>query len=518
MKCLPFLKVAVVIALAARSGAIAEERVWKDSTGKFSVSAELVEVSGDHVRLRKVDGTELSVAIERLGAADRDYIKEQTTTTAPAKPEKASPLASEGGGLRTWTDESGEFSVEAELVDSSATEVRLRKTDGSVVTVPLDRLSTEDRKYVRGQKEAPDVPSALTGVRRALRIPVSVDFVATPLRDVATQLQERNGVNIFLDLRALQQVGRATDTPITHQASGQALESVLHEMLAAVELDFYIQWNEILVITTPEVAENHTECHVYRLRAPGPLPDFDTPISQVEQDVDRDGWDRVGGPGTIQPLPAPVPVLVVSTTYWNHHQIEQQFADRLRRVYGQAAAASVNRGLPEQLTKPAAFAISEMKLEEFARYITNTFGLAVEIDGEALNAAGIQLDMPVTADFSDVRLLTALDLTLNQVGCTWDIGKSGTFHVTTHSRTEKTTTPRDYPVGPFVSRPRSQQPDFASLIKVLRSCVLPSSWEAVGGPASIQPKGSNMITVNQSLIGHFAVADLLTELRAANAP
>ena len=49
---------------------------------------------------------------------------------------------------RTWTDSTGTFSVEAELVDVRDGVVRMKKPNGSVITVPIERLSDVDRKYL----------------------------------------------------------------------------------------------------------------------------------------------------------------------------------------------------------------------------------------------------------------------------------------------------------------------------------------------------------------------------------
>ena len=51
---------------------------------------------------------------------------------------------------RTWRDRTGEYEVQATLVhvDTDRGVVSLRKTDGEEVSVPLDRLSWDDRSYV----------------------------------------------------------------------------------------------------------------------------------------------------------------------------------------------------------------------------------------------------------------------------------------------------------------------------------------------------------------------------------
>jgi len=54
---------------------------------------------------------------------------------------------------RTWTDATGRFSVEAELVEHDADRVLLKKLDGEQVAVPLSKLSPADRRYVNDLAE-----------------------------------------------------------------------------------------------------------------------------------------------------------------------------------------------------------------------------------------------------------------------------------------------------------------------------------------------------------------------------
>ena len=53
--------------------------------------------------------------------------------------------------VRTWTDSTGTYKTEAAMVDydSSEAKVHLKKTDGQVREVPLNKLSEADRRYVR---------------------------------------------------------------------------------------------------------------------------------------------------------------------------------------------------------------------------------------------------------------------------------------------------------------------------------------------------------------------------------
>jgi len=52
---------------------------------------------------------------------------------------------------RTWTDATGKFSVEAELVRVADGKVELKKADGTIIAVPLDRLSPADQAAATGK-------------------------------------------------------------------------------------------------------------------------------------------------------------------------------------------------------------------------------------------------------------------------------------------------------------------------------------------------------------------------------
>jgi thiol-disulfide isomerase/thioredoxin len=64
------------------------------------------------------------------------------------------------GEVRTWTDASGKFSVDAELVGVDGGQVTLRSSDGKTLAVPLSRLSAADRRHLaaQGNTGEPAVP------------------------------------------------------------------------------------------------------------------------------------------------------------------------------------------------------------------------------------------------------------------------------------------------------------------------------------------------------------------------
>ncbi|WP_254510073.1 SHD1 domain-containing protein [Anatilimnocola floriformis] len=64
-----------------------------------------------------------------------------------ATPAQEKPAA-EKGALRTWKAKEGTFSTEAKLLEKKGEEVVLERQDGKVITVPLAKLSFDDRVYV----------------------------------------------------------------------------------------------------------------------------------------------------------------------------------------------------------------------------------------------------------------------------------------------------------------------------------------------------------------------------------
>ena len=69
----------------------------------------------------------------------------------PAAAQKANETAAE---LRAWTDSSGQFRIEAELVGLADAKVMLKKADGKVVSVPVERLSEQDQEWLRDHPAA----------------------------------------------------------------------------------------------------------------------------------------------------------------------------------------------------------------------------------------------------------------------------------------------------------------------------------------------------------------------------
>jgi hypothetical protein len=83
------------------------------------------------------------------------------TRSNPRPQKSASTTPSKVGGstatsapkeYRTWTDTGDDRKFEAEFAWAASGNARLRKKDGSMVTIPIDRLSRDDQDWIRGRR------------------------------------------------------------------------------------------------------------------------------------------------------------------------------------------------------------------------------------------------------------------------------------------------------------------------------------------------------------------------------
>ncbi len=153
-------------------------REWTDSTGKFSVEAELMEVKGDKVVLKKSDGSIISVPIARLRKTDQEYLK--SLGKPGPKPNDDSPAAAKvitnSIGMRLTLIPTGEFMMGS---PDSASDARSdEKPQHRVrITKPF-YLGTTEVTQGQYEKVTGKTPSYF-GERRGLSDPdAPVEFVS----------------------------------------------------------------------------------------------------------------------------------------------------------------------------------------------------------------------------------------------------------------------------------------------------------------------------------------------------
>jgi hypothetical protein len=63
----------------------AAPREWKSNTGAFTVRADLLGFDGREVKLKKMDGAEIAVPLEKLSEVDRKYLGKTPLTATVVK-------------------------------------------------------------------------------------------------------------------------------------------------------------------------------------------------------------------------------------------------------------------------------------------------------------------------------------------------------------------------------------------------------------------------------------------------
>ncbi len=59
-------------------------RTWSDATGTYRLEARLVSVQDNLVRLCNAEGKFFRIAMQKLSAADQQFVRTQTVTVATA--------------------------------------------------------------------------------------------------------------------------------------------------------------------------------------------------------------------------------------------------------------------------------------------------------------------------------------------------------------------------------------------------------------------------------------------------
>lgn len=131
--------------------------------------------SGQPLKMTTTRGQPVVYSVGMDGKDDRAQIRWNTGTQQPegdlifrlpphdnksapepkpaAEPKKTAPEPK--AATRKWTDRSGKFSVVAELVEVKDGIVQLKKEDGKVVSLPVERLSEADQTYLKQQTGKP---------------------------------------------------------------------------------------------------------------------------------------------------------------------------------------------------------------------------------------------------------------------------------------------------------------------------------------------------------------------------
>ncbi|MGV3484029.1 MAG: SHD1 domain-containing protein [Planctomycetaceae bacterium] len=142
-----------------------------------------VNISGDWLKGRVLrvspDGNSVQVRVT-TGRTPQTGVVSVDRVRLPGSDKQPMPVDG-SGEARTWKDATGSFSVVATMVAVEGDNVRLKKSDGSVIAVPVSRLSPADQDYIAKQSSVPGgSPGGASGGP-------SADFAVDSAVDVLSQ-------------------------------------------------------------------------------------------------------------------------------------------------------------------------------------------------------------------------------------------------------------------------------------------------------------------------------------------
>ena len=232
-----------------------------------------------------------------------------------------------------------------------------RQPDGKA----QDKGSIEPNQVNRSQQET---------VFRALQKPIDIDWNEKALKEAFVELSQKTNITLRLDQRALDQLGLNPDSFLQKKVSLKLTNAPLHSVLDVLlrqygdhELTYSIH-GPVVWITSLDGAHLMTRIYdvadlaVWRKNGKPVTVDIDSLIVMITRAIDPDGWDELGGEGSIVEYQGNgIFTISVSQTPHTHIQIDRLLAD-LRTIShekGMTAPlppSSIPNGAGEEAVQP----------------------------------------------------------------------------------------------------------------------------------------------------------------------
>jgi hypothetical protein len=171
------------------------------------------------------------------------------------------------------------------------------------------------------------------------------------------------------------------------------------------------------------------------------------------------------------------------------------------------------------LGKPAQLHFVDRPLNDVVEYLKEHYGIEIQLDKKALDDVGIGSDTPITKNVNGISLRSALQLMLRDLKLTWMI-QDEVLLITTPEEFESKMTTKVLDVADLVvCRDSEDKPwdDYDTLINMITSTIMPTTWDSVGGPGSIAPANlgsAKALVISQTDDVHCQIAEILAKIRA----
>lgn len=434
---------------------------------------------------------------------------------------------------RRWSDDSGQYSVEAEFVRIQDGEAVLRRDDGTIVAVPLRRLSRADQDYVNDlvaarnarQRAASDQPNGgltetATVGRRAIEAALDKrqDYTIrqTPLREAFEKLLQPGGIPYYVHWPALaDELGVRGDEPVDFAERGITVCDALDKLLGSLDMGWLIR-DEVVYITGPVNSEMPDNSEVIVYRTSSSRVRANSLAKGIQSRVIPQAWDTAGGVGRAAVLGGRVVVIFQIARV--HREILRRYGKTLEPVYearGRTFKRSPGEALsPTQVIRQVTKCdFQNVPFKEAVAELQAAHGLEVEFDKASLDNWGVSADSRVTLQLNGVRLESALNLLTKQVDLGWYVDGE---HVAITHRVDAQETLSDivYDVGDLVKA--LGEDSLPSIAAAIRTTVrTPLGRRAIGRPDPVQTTSAGELAVRACFADHRRIGRLLEDLRAA---
>lgn len=175
--------------------------------------------------------------------------------------------------------------------------------------------------------------------------------------------------------------------------------------------------------------------------------------------------------------------------------------------------------ITEAMSKTVSITLHDKTLKQAMRHIALMADFNCVLDMDGLKDVGATPDSVVNVKMRKVKLHSAFDQLLRPLKLTYII-EDEVLKVTSARRLGNAPITRFYPVPDLVASVKDGEAiiDFDTIAQRIETTILPESWKANGGAASIQKCESKLsLVVRQSRSGHDAIAMLLKKIRRERA-
>jgi hypothetical protein len=186
---------------------------------------------------------------------------------------------------------------------------------------------------------------------------------------------------------------------------------------------------------------------------------------------------------------------------------------------GKQQLTEKERALLKALNSVLSVDFTKSAFRDVLDYLTEKTGQPILLDQESLKEAMVEYDDPVTFKAKKLTFRTILKKVLADRGLTY-ILKDGMIQVVTPQKARETLVARSYPIGdlaasldmrfPPVLRRLQMLQSVAQLMDLMQNSIEPASWQANGGPGTIQFYEPSMsLVIRQTAEMHYQLGGAL---------